>query len=65
MNYQTKAYKFNYPYKEALDKWKYVVSKKEIYDWHIKYTPWFNESIVEKMVEQEYKEKNKNNNNLN
>ena len=53
-SYMKNSHKFNYPYSEAWENWKLTKTKKDLYLWHVKYTPWFHTAILEKIVESEF-----------
>ena len=55
------TYKLNE--KEALEAIQKVKTIMELYYWHKKYTPWFNDQLLWKITEQEWKEEMEKNNN--
>lgn len=42
-------------YREANLALKTIKSKKELREWHYKYTPWFSETVLEKITDVEWK----------
>ena len=48
------THRYNYPYEESKTQWQQIKSREDYLNWHLKFTPWFNKDIIQKMVDSEW-----------